>query len=508
MKKNIISKLKIRFEFIILLIIIFIINLGKADKIDKKNFILIPFKSYYPKFDYDNNYNKAFINSRMRRKIYLEIKDESGQKLEMILNTEEPLMHTRETVAVIRTDDTDNKAYNTITPDICTFNYKNSKSYQLLTPFNHSFYSIKNTCYGKEKLYLFKDFNLKEKNLFDIGFIHSSNETNICFFASLQISESLADQKVNLFIQLKNLINSNDVTWSLKFTSPDSGFLIFGDIIGNDKLKFYNDNIEENYMTSTFYSYSKTSIYWKLYFDKIIFGDYVIKSDSELYFYINFLSRFITVPSKYFDEIKSKYLLINKDGTNKICFQESMELFFNAIYCNKKEYLELTDNFKKLPNLDLFGHQFGVNFTFTPKDLFLEKDDKLYFYIGYNSYKKDQWVMGTIFLEKYIIVFNNNEITLKILQRPDNYKEEKIIYQNDKTKITVAVVLGIILSGLVFGFLGIFYGKKIYDKRKKKANELNDDDYEYSAQDINEDNTKEQNNIEVNFSDANNFNIN
>ena len=38
--------------------------------------------------------------------------------------------------------------------------------------------------------------------------------------------------------------------------------------------------------------------------------------------------------------------------------------------------------------------------------------------------------------------------------------------------------------------MGIFYGKKIYAQRKKKANELNDDDYDYNPQSINENNNE------------------
>ena len=46
---------------------IFVLNLsifkkGKSEEI-KNNFIVIPFKSYFPKYDYSPNINKALINS-------------------------------------------------------------------------------------------------------------------------------------------------------------------------------------------------------------------------------------------------------------------------------------------------------------------------------------------------------------------------------------------------------------------------------------------------------------
>ena len=143
----------------------------------------------------------------------------------MILNTKEPQMHTRDVVAVIRTEDKYYEPYNTNVSDICNFNYHKSNTYELTTEFNHSFYSISNTCYAREKIYFYKDINLKEKKSYNIEFIHSSNESNICFFSGLQLTESPIDQKINLFYQLKELINSTTYSWTLKFNSQDEGYL-------------------------------------------------------------------------------------------------------------------------------------------------------------------------------------------------------------------------------------------------------------------------------------------
>ena len=124
-------------------------------------------------------------------------------------------------------------------------------------------------CYAKEKIYLYKDFNLKNKNLYDLEFIHSSNETHICFFAGLQLTDSVYEKKLSLLYELKNLINSNSYSYTLKFISPEEGFLIFGDIINNDKLKFYNDHLEENYINLNVNNYAYNNIPWKFYLEKI-----------------------------------------------------------------------------------------------------------------------------------------------------------------------------------------------------------------------------------------------
>ena len=490
-------KLEFYITFIFVLNL-FIIKEGKTQEINN-NYIVMPFKSYFPKYDYSTNVNKALINSWIRRKLYLDIENKSGQKLQMILNSNEPKMHTREVVAVIRTDEKYYEPYNRKDSNICTFNYLDSNNYELTTEFKYQFYSIQNTCFAKEKIYIYKDFNLKEKELFDIEFIHSCNETQICFFAGFQITENIADKSINLFHQINNSIHSNSFSWALNFTSPDEGVLIFGDIINNNKLDFYNDNIEDNYISLGVSAYSLDSITWKLMFEKVIFGDYVIKSDSEIYFFMNFQNRYITVPKQYFYDIKNKYLLLNEidpdTGDMKfICHEEETEFFFHTIYCNKKEYLELTDNYKKLPDLNLFGYRFGINITFTPQDLFIEKGDYVYFYIAYDSHNDEDWNIGTIFEEKYLTVFENYEKRLHFLKKGDKKKDKDEENKenegdegndgdgkNDTFKISIIIILVVIISALIFGYLGIFYGKKIYQIRRKKANELNDDGYDYTT---------------------------
>ena len=121
----------------------------------------------------------------------------------------------------------------------------------------------------------------------------------------------------------------------------------------------------------------------------------------------------------------------------------------------------------------------GINLTFTPQELFLEKNDNLYFYIAYSAQENDDWYMGTIFFEKYLTVFNNDAKMLSILKLNNKNKNES---KDNKTYQSILIiVLIIVLSALIFGFLGINYGKLRYNQRKKKANELSDDEYDYTA---------------------------
>ena len=493
-------------------ILTLIIDLGNCDNENEGNIIIIPFKSYFPKYEFMNE-NKNLITSWVRRKFYLGIENESGQKLQMILNNEEPQMHIREHVSLIESDEIYYEPYNKNESDICTFNFKESNTYQFTSAFNYKFHSIPNSCLAKEKMYFYTDLNLKEKKSFDINFIHSSNETHICFFSGLQLTDSSDAKNINLLYQLKHLINSNKYSWTLKFNSPDEGYFIFGDIINNNKLKFYNDNNEENFIPFYVQTVSLSRIYWKLPVEKVIFDDYIINLESK-YSLIDFEMRYITVPKEYFYEIKKKYLLTNENITDSekkfICFDEETEFFFHSVYCDKKEYLALTDNYKKLPTLNIYHHELDI--IFSPKELFLEKGDKIFFFIAYSTHDYEgEWHIGNIFLEKYITVFNNEAKQLNILKRSDkdnsdtdtdsdsksdtdndtdkkketkNDEENSNNSINDSSKIIIIIILVFIITAIIFGLIGIKYGKKYYQNRKKKANELNED-YDYSPQSIN-----------------------
>ena len=93
---------------------------------------------------------------------------------------------------------------------------------------------------------------------------------------------------------------------------------------------------------------------------------------------------------------------------------------------------------------------------------------------------------------------------MKILKNSNNNVENYKENNNDKSDKTILIViLAIILSGLIFGILGLKYGKKIYQARKRKANELDDDNYDYLQYKL-----KKDINFDKNIGDNSKNNIN
>jgi hypothetical protein len=92
-------------------------------------------------------------------------------------------------------------------------------------------------------------------------------------------------------------------------------------------------------------------------------------------------------------------------------------------------------------------------------------------------------------LQKYSFTFNqetkmigyyNFDLPGGVVQDDE---EKKSIFQN------VYVWIGISVVVVVFAVLGFFIGKFVYDKvRKKRINEVDDDNYEYASQQNKEDN--------------------
>ena len=456
--------------FFLLTFTLTIITKSESDK--SNNILVIPFKTYYPNTESKTTESKI-MNEWLRSKTYFLTENRNNQKIQIILTSDEKIMNTRNNVTSFGSDnDKYYKPYNINVGDMCSFDFKNSATYNFYSC-NFSFHTIdNNNCYAREEFKFYNDINLKESKFYVMNFYHTTNETGICFFGSTEILSSI-DGNYNFLSELKKLSNSSSYSWTLKYNSTDEGYLIFGDIIGNKKVNFYSDNIEANFFSVKASTIIGSQLFWKLEISKIFFNNDLYNLTNGKNIRLDFFSRYIKLPKNHYTEFKKKFFL---NDTNSGCKEESIEFHYYGVHCDKKKFLSLTDNYKKLPTLNFAG-TLGINITFVPKDLFIEKNDKLYFLIGCDSYNDDEWYFGNIFLQKYITIINNDAKTMYILKK-ENF-EKGGSDSSYVLKIVLIVILCIIISGLVFGYLGVKYGKAFYLKRRKKANELDDDEYDY-----------------------------
>ena len=462
------------FYYIYFLLFFKILNLIKASQ-NTKNIIVIPFKLYQPKVNSpQENKQTNTLDSWLRQKLYLQIENSSGQKVSMIVTLEQIEAYSKEDIALLASDEKYIKQYTENINDICSFNYENSPNFKCQTPFNVFLHGRDKCCIIEEKFIFYTDEKLTQKKIYPIKFIHSTNKTNICLFGSLQRYYNAVDKSKSFIDQLKDLSNSKTYTWTLKYTSIDSGLFIFGDIIDNEKIIFDEKNIvkniEKNYESIYAINLFTGRIFWKMNLDTLFFGDKILGEKDILEIETDL--PFILLKKDYYHNIKEQ--IFNEYFEIKICDKSMPEYLLSAITCKKKEFLEKTNNLKKIPSLTFQMKQYNLNITFTPNDLFRIEGDDIYFLIAHQSYKDSQCTIGSIFLRKYPTVFDVDSKQIKIFKNINHEETNK----KSNLKIILIVILSIVLSGIIFGFIGLKYGKKIYQARKKKANEL-DDNYDY-----------------------------
>ena len=171
-------------------------------------------------------------------------------------------------------------------------------------------------------------------------------------------------------------------------------------------------------------------------------------------------------------------------------------------------------HYSEFPALIFRSKKLENNFIFKNEDLFEQILDKYYFLIIFkNNIKansKDSWYLGEPFYRKYTFSIDLDSRTIGFyLEQEGNYRQANNIKNNNKidknildnisnnnnnksnnnmnNKILKYFIEIIII--IVIAFIAFYIGVTIREKRKKRANELKDENYEYIPEynkDINE----------------------
>ena len=192
----------------------------------------------------------------------------------------------------------------------------------------------------------------------------------------------------------------------------------------------------------------------------------------------------------YIKDFFFKDYLYNKKCFNAT-FKQRLDFLtqtFYHYYCEDSLYNDIKTSFKPLVFKKVELSEF---FILTFNDLFIRTNGYLIFLVVFTNNYKLEWDLGAPFLRKYQFVYDYGNKQIGYYH--DRYRKEKEEerYEGDdetdkdknKKKYKYLIYVGyilliIILSSLLIG-LGFLLGKKIYKIRKKRANELSDDDYEY-----------------------------
>ena len=377
-----------------------------------------------------------------------------------------------------------------------SYEKEKSSSYSFNKCIN-SYSTMKNASLIEETIYLYSDLDMKELKPYNpFIIIYSQNEKEIqgdsyeyhestCMNVGMQMSWSnFNEQYSNLILQLKknlNVIETRDFTFEY-LTNTDGRIAIGSEPHLYDKEKYselqyrisYAVNNEGINQRDFYLNFDRIFINKKNYNETIS----LVKSSK-----IVFDMGLVNAPKGYKDAIDIYFFndLIRKGKCNE---GETKDYIF--YYCDKDVYdNEIKNNF---PNLYFEMKQFHKIFELTYEELFRIKNDKVYFLIYFRHYTfGNSFELGKIFLQKYSFTYNSETKMIGYYNfdlpsgKDKEKKEEKSFFKN------VYVWIGIITVVVIFGILGFFLGKKVYDKvRKKRVNEVADDNYDYNPQKNNE----------------------
>ena len=285
------------------------------------------------------------------------------------------------------------------------------------------------------------------------------------------IGDILRDGDLNLVKQLRQNKYTETYDWSIHYDEKDKnkGVLLIGGEAHNYNPPKYNESYYLNSVTLS----NAILDEWNLVFDKIYFmnekneemhiDDYkgcVLKHDSNL---------IRGIPS--YEKLLKQYFFDSFISQGK-CKMELSKVNARVYSCINTEKIK-SELKKKFPPLKLENKAYMKTFELTYDDLFLEKNDKIYFLVYFSYYLTFPWELGLPFLQKYFLNYNYDTNLISF-------------YNNDLAKFTdeekggvnggkVALIIILII---LFSLLGFYLGRKYILMRRIKrinAEELEND---------------------------------
>ena len=406
-----------------------------------------------------------------------------------------------------------------------------SLSYKNISKFNNSLTNYKNGGIISEQFSFFNTTKLKchplsydqyadkdkidtKVNISEIKImIEEYTNNKLCGLVGLGNPNINSKEEINFINELKRSEAINDYSYTFQFITSNSGQLIIGGL----PHEYYNNSKlykEYQFIKINSYSNNNFNLPWSITFNKILLEDEnktQINIQNNVKSFIAPHLGFIIGTTQYKKLIMEKYFnsLINEG----ICTLEKTKNIDNKLFDLKNEYFEIfsceaykiKDKHKSsFPKIIFQQNDFSFNFFFFFYFLFFEFKERYYFLIIFpeENYINNNWYLGITFLRRYQFIFNYDSKTIGFYN--ENLKEKNETDNNNNNnsdldsntntdtnsnfldshlRIIIEVGIGLILIVLIF--VAFLIGQKISQQRKKRANELADDNYEYFSKDNN-----------------------
>ena len=343
--------------------------------------------------------------------------------------------------------------------------------------------------------------NYQGKKFFD--FVLSVFYDNNYGCVGMKIPRENKDELPSFSSLLKqNQIISNNI-WTVKInnfdykTFQENGFGKADLILGGYPHEYETNKKKYNEKE---YKYEDVPINnYKFYWDIYVKSIYIKSPDSDekvfltnknyrenqvSLIYENFL---IHGPQEYHDTIFKIFFDKYNYTKYNICTEKKIpqKSFWNYIECSKNAKNNILFDISKFPSIYFESIEFNKIFELSGQDLFvLDKESNTYIFliIFPTNYVEKVWGLGIPFLKKYQFVFDEDKKLIGYYNTQENENEEETVNKENENKINLYVLIVILLLVILLLFALAFFlvYKLIYSKRRRKrANELEDDGYDY-----------------------------
>ena len=292
---------------------------------------------------------------------------------------------------------------------------------------------------------------------------------DVCGIMGLSLQYSnYCEESRNIITNLNKLDVIHNYVYSIYYKNNYEGYIIIGE---EPHIAIPNAFNENDLKKVNALSEGYDSLEWKTEFTQIYFYDNGIKIKltemkmAKFAIEINYVvgtNNYKKMIEKYFFE---KYL--NKS----ICYYEKIKVKrYSILICNN----DPTFDINSFPSLFFFNKLFNYTFELSKNDLFLKKNNKYIFLVFFADYDIKYFVLGSLFLKKYLFIFNQDSRTIGFYT---SFLENKKV--EDKNYIIIkSIVIILVFACCIIGF---YLATKIYEHtRKRRINEINEQ-YEYNS---------------------------
>lgn len=376
----------------------------------------------------------------------------------------------------------DNYFYNEEKNLICRYSSNLSSSYDIIKNIKPKY---RHSIYASDYFKVYSDISLNNYNMVKITFRHSlSLDNNISFScgkAGLLYNSEKQDNysDFNFIHQIHSNLKNVDYSFMFKFNQSkfneeiEEGLLIIG------VESFIKSNID--YELYSIYTKSKNLMNrqeWRFNADKLIIGKKYINLDNgDGNFVIKAEFEGIEIPYSIFELLNNLYF--DDYYKSNICKYEEIYNYYVIIYCNNKYFTN--NDINNFPMFQFSIREIGFNFSFIGEELFYKKKDKYFLKLITRIEMNNKGIkLGRMFLKKYNVIFNSDSKMMTFFRINDNNKKSNLKNQDKGKKNGFLIFLSYAFFCILFLAIGFYLGRKYcIIRRKKYANELEDNNYIY-----------------------------